>query len=75
MLLGGAGLVSLLGAVLGGGVACKIINDAHHCIGFAFPWLFLAAFAALLLVIAGVFIRCAAVQLQHSAPLEAIRSE
>lgn len=74
-ILGGAGLVSLLGAALGGGVACKIINDTHHCIDVAIPWLFLAAFAALLLMIAGVFIRCAAVQLQHSAPLEAIRSE
>ena len=73
--LGGAGLVSLLGAALGGGVACKIINDTHHCIDVAIPWLFLAAFAALLLVIAGVFIRCAAVQLRLSAPLEAIRSE
>lgn len=74
-ILGGAGLVSLLGAALGGGVACKIINDTHHCIDFAFPWPFLAAFAALLLAIAGVFIRCAAVQLRRSAPLEAIRSE
>lgn len=73
--LGGAGLVSLLGAALGGGIACKIINDTHHCIDVAIPWLFLAAFAALLLVIAGVFIRCAAVQLRLSAPLEAIRSE
>lgn len=75
IILGGAGLFSLFGAAIGGGVACKIINDTHHCIDFTFPWLFLAAFAALLLVIAGVFIRCAAVQLRHSAPLEAIRFE
>lgn len=74
-ILGGAGLVGMLGAAIGGGIACKIINDAHHCIDVAIPWLFLTAYVALLLAIGGMFARCATVQLRYSTPLEAIRSE
>lgn len=75
VIIGGAGGLSVIGAVIASAVSLQYIEKTHHCVTLMLPWVALGAFMVLLLfveMLLGIYSRK---QLAQSSVLAALREE
>lgn len=71
--LAGSFSIALLGSVIASIIVCKRLDSINHCINFSFPWLFLLAFAALLVIIYFIFSVYVSRELKNTDVIKLIR--
>lgn len=71
--LAGSFLIALFGSIIASMIVCKRLDSVNHCISFSFPWLFLLAFAALLIIIYFIFSFCVSRDLKNTDVIKEIR--
>lgn len=75
VLIGGAGGLSVLGAVVASAVSLHHIEATHHCVQLALPWAAFVSFLVLLLVIAVMLTVYSGKQLARRSALLDLRDE
>lgn len=71
--LAGSLLIALVVSSVASFITCKRLDAVNHCISFSFPWLFILAFAILLMAIYFVFSLYASNELRNTDIMEGIR--
>lgn len=71
--LAGSFSIALLGSTIASIIVCKRLDSINHCIRFSFPWLFLFAFVALLIIIYFIFSFYVSRELKNTDVIKLIR--
>lgn len=71
--LAGSFSIALFGSTIASIIVCKRLDSINHCIRFSFPWLFLFAFVALLIIIYFIFSFYVSRELKNTDVIKLIR--